>query len=105
MSEQITEQIRQEISTALDKSDTQAISELPVITDLGLLEPDPATRELMVTAIHPGVARAEIEANTGWPVRFAAEVATTPAPRPEELAALRDLRARTAAAHGRPSGE
>ncbi len=76
-----------------------------VITDLGLMEPDPATRELVVTAIHPGVARAEIEANTGWPVRFAAEVATTPAPRPEELAALRDLRARTAAAHGRPSGE
>jgi len=76
-----------------------------IVTDLCILEPEPESRELVVTSVHPGVAREDIEANTGWPVRFAPAVTTTPEPRPEELEALRELRARTEAAHGRPSGE
>ncbi len=69
-----------------------------VVTDLCLLRPDPETRELVVTAIHPGVRREEIAARTGWPVRFAAEVTETPPPQAHELAALRDLMARSAPA-------
>jgi glutaconate CoA-transferase subunit B len=55
---------------------------------------------MIVTSIHPGVTRAQIEANTGWRVRYANEVAETPVPRNDELAALRELHARTKRAHG-----
>src|SRR5579872_1200581 len=42
-----------------------------IVTDLCLLRPDPRTKELLVTSIHPGVTREQIEQQTGWPVRFA----------------------------------
>ena len=71
-----------------------------LITDLAVFEPDPATREMTVTFIHPGVTRDDIKANTGWAVRFAPEVAATPAPNDRELSVLRELNARTARAHG-----
>ena len=71
-----------------------------LITDLGIFEPDPQTREMTVTSIHPGVTREEIQDNTGWPVRYAANVAETPPPTAEELTVLRELHARTARAPG-----
>jgi glutaconate CoA-transferase subunit B len=71
-----------------------------LVTDLCIFEPDPETKEMIVTSIHPGVTRAQIEANTGWRVRYANEVAETPVPRADELAALRELHARTKRAHG-----
>jgi glutaconate CoA-transferase subunit B len=71
-----------------------------VVTDLSVMEPDPATKELTVVSLHPGVTREAVTAATGWPIRFAAAVAETPAPRAEELAVLRELQARTKAAHG-----
>jgi glutaconate CoA-transferase, subunit B len=71
-----------------------------LITDLCLFEPDPVSREMTVMSIHPGVVRDQIVANTGWPVRFAAHVATTPPPTTDELQVLRDVHARTARAHG-----
>jgi glutaconate CoA-transferase subunit B len=43
--------------------------------------------------------------NTGWQIRFADRVAVTEAPTETELVALRDLEARTAAAHGQLGGE
>ena len=69
------------------------------VTDLAIFEPDPTTREMTVTSIHPGMTREQIAANTGWPVRFGAEVTETFAPTAQELAVLRDLHARTARAH------
>jgi glutaconate CoA-transferase subunit B len=71
-----------------------------VMTDLCVLEPEPASKELWVTSIHPGVTREQIAEQTGWPVRFSPDVALTPPPTPEELSVLRALHARTAAAHG-----
>ena len=71
-----------------------------LVTDLAVYEPDPVTKEMSVTSIHPGVTRERIAANTGWPVRFAANVAATPAPTDQELSVLRELHARTARAHG-----
>ena len=71
-----------------------------LITDLCVMEPDPVTKEMTVTSIHPGVMRDQIAANTGWPVRFAANVAETPVPTSRELQVLRELHARTARAHG-----
>ncbi|HET7102920.1 MAG TPA: CoA-transferase subunit beta [Terracidiphilus sp.] len=71
-----------------------------VITDLCILRPDAVTRELKVTEIHPGVDRDAIKAASGWQIQFAGDCGQTPAPNPQELTTLRDLKARTAAAHG-----
>jgi glutaconate CoA-transferase, subunit B len=65
-----------------------------VITDLGVLEPDPQTRELVLTQVHPGVDPREVWEATGWDLRCADEVGTTDAPTDDELAALRELAAR-----------
>ena len=71
-----------------------------LITDLCVFEPDPVTKEMIVSSIHPGVTRDQIAANTGWTVRFAANIAETPPPGSRELQVLRELHARTARAHG-----
>jgi glutaconate CoA-transferase subunit B len=71
-----------------------------VVTDLCILRPDPITRELQVTTIHPGVDRETISASTAWTIQFTENCAETQPPTPVELKTLRDLDARTAAAHG-----
>src|SRR5262245_24956908 len=71
-----------------------------LLTDLCIFEPDPVSKEMTVTSIHPGVTREQIDGNTGWRVRYAHAVAETPAPRADELAALREIQARTKRAHG-----
>jgi glutaconate CoA-transferase subunit B len=70
-----------------------------LITDLAIWAPDPATKEMTVVSIHPGVTREQIQENTGWPVKFAAQMAETPAPTAKELDVLRELHARTNRAH------
>lgn len=64
-----------------------------VITDLGVLEPDPQTCELRLTRLHPGVTVDQAAAATGWPLAVADEVDTAPPPSTAELAALRALQA------------
>ena len=71
-----------------------------IVTDLCTMRPDPDTREFEVASLHPGVSADQVRAQTGWPVRFRTDVDETPAPRPEELEALRDLLERTRRAHG-----
>jgi glutaconate CoA-transferase subunit B len=73
-----------------------------VITDLGILEPDPATCELTLTRLHPGVELAAVRAATGWDLAVADPVGQTPPPTDEELTTLRRLIAasRTDADHG-----
>ena len=70
-----------------------------VITDLGIMKPDPETRELTLVAVHPGVTVDQVLEATGWPVKIADEMATTTSPADNELSALRDLQARTKEAH------
>ena len=70
-----------------------------VITDLCVLEPDSDSRELAVTSLHPGVTEAAARAACGWPLRFSDRLTTTAAPSERELAVLRDLQARSTAAH------
>ncbi|HEX5771778.1 MAG TPA: CoA-transferase [Nocardioidaceae bacterium] len=70
-----------------------------VITDLGVMRPDPETRELTLVATHPGVTVDQVLAATGWPLKVAAAVATTVPPTDNELSVLRDLHARTEEAH------
>jgi glutaconate CoA-transferase subunit B len=70
-----------------------------VITDLGILTPDPVTKELTLTSVHPGVEVEKVVKATGWPLKVAPELKTTEAPTGTELSVLRDLQARTARAH------
>lgn len=70
-----------------------------LITDLAIWRPDPATKEFTVTSLHPGVTRDQVQETCGWPVKYSDELETTPAPTAAELDVLRDLRARTKAAH------
>ena len=70
-----------------------------LFTDLAVWEPDPKSREFTVASLHPGVPRSAVEDSVGWPVKFADDVAETPPPSAEELQVLRDLHARTKAAH------
>jgi glutaconate CoA-transferase subunit B len=62
-----------------------------VITDLGVLEPDSATRELTLVALHPGIEVGQVQEATGWELRVADELAVTEPPTGEELDALREL--------------
>lgn len=62
-----------------------------VITDLGVLQPDPASCELTLTSVHPGVDVARVREATGWDLAVAERVARTPPPTPYELDILRDL--------------
>ncbi len=67
-----------------------------VITDLGVLEPDLATCELVLTALHPGVRTDQVRASTGWDLRVAADVATGAPPTESELTVLRGFTAENA---------
>jgi glutaconate CoA-transferase subunit B len=62
-----------------------------VITDLGVLEPDPKTMELRLTQLHPGVDADRVRAATSWPLTVAERVVATQPPSREELGALRKL--------------
>jgi glutaconate CoA-transferase, subunit B len=63
-----------------------------VITDLGVLEPDRESAELVLTALHPGITVEQVRAETGWTLQLAAEVSITAAPTAAELATLRGMR-------------
>jgi len=62
-----------------------------VITDLGILEIDPITAELVLTSCHSGVSMERVRESTAWPLKTAALVGETPAPTPVELSTLRGL--------------
>ncbi len=81
----------------LDGGDTRAQRGLPtggpwrVVTDRAILGYHERTREMMVIALHPGITREEVQDNTGFELRWAERVETTPLPSPEELAIVRHL--------------
>lgn len=70
-----------------------------LITDLAVWMPDESTKELKIVSLHPGVTREQVQETVGWPVSFASDASITAKPSNDELETLRDLRARTAAAH------
>ncbi len=63
-----------------------------VITDLGVLQPDPVTKELVLTAVHPGVTIEQVQAATGWDLKTSSSIVETAAPTAGEMAALTALR-------------
>jgi glutaconate CoA-transferase, subunit B len=62
-----------------------------IITDLGVLEPDPDTCVFVLTGVYPGVAVADVKSKTGWELEVSPRLAEIPAPGPGELSALRAL--------------
>ena len=51
-----------------------------MITDLGVLEPDPESKELVLTALHPGVTVEQVRAETGWSLEVSDELGETTPP-------------------------
>jgi glutaconate CoA-transferase, subunit B len=94
----------------LDGGDARQRLRLPgkgpvaVVTDLCLMRPDPVTKELTVTQLHPDINRDQVAKATGWEIRFAPQLSETPAPTSIELQTLRELERRTKLAHGNLTG-
>jgi glutaconate CoA-transferase, subunit B len=65
-----------------------------VVTDLGVLEPDPHTCELTLSQIHPGVAVDDVREATGWDLQVSDALEITPPATDDELSALRELLSR-----------
>jgi glutaconate CoA-transferase, subunit B len=76
----------------LDFRTTSGAHTTAVITDLGVLAPRDG--ELALTAVNPGITAAQVCEATGWDLRIADPLETTPEPTGDELAALRELLAR-----------
>lgn len=64
-----------------------------VITDVGILSPDPETCELTLVSVHQGSTVEEAKAATGWPLAVSPDVVTTDPPTDAELSVLRRLEA------------
>ena len=75
-----------------------------VITDLGVLEPDPLTCELTLTGVYPGVTPEQAKAGTGWDLAVSGNLEVLAPPSPQELAALRALQAATPGSEGARNG-
>ena len=59
-----------------------------VITTMGILRFEPESKEMVLASVHPGVAVDEVVANTGWPLKVADDLQTTPVPTVDELAII-----------------
>ena len=62
-----------------------------VITDLGIMEFDKETGEMILTHLHPGVTIEEVKQNTGWDIRVSEDLKITREPSERELKLLREL--------------
>jgi glutaconate CoA-transferase, subunit B len=76
-----------------------------VITDLGVLRPDPASCELVLAGIFPGVDVEQVRERTGWDLRVAADLAEIAPPTDAELGALRDMLASRPASRPEPAAK
>jgi len=85
-----------------DKSGARGDGPTVVVTDVGILKPLPGSKELALSVIYPGIPAEEAHAAIGWPLALAPEIGTIGPPTAPELAVLRALEARTAAAHRQP---
>jgi glutaconate CoA-transferase, subunit B len=63
-----------------------------VVTDLGVLEPDPKTGELTMTELFPDVTADDAREAAGWNLRIAADIQLVQPPAIDELEALRALK-------------
>jgi glutaconate CoA-transferase subunit B len=59
-----------------------------VITTLGILRPDPVTKELLIDSYYPFSSIEEMKTNTAWDLKVSPRVTVTPEPTAEELEVL-----------------
>jgi glutaconate CoA-transferase subunit B len=64
-----------------------------VVTDIGVLRPDPRTCELTLVALQPGATAEQAREATGWNLALADEIEQLEPPTAEELTVLRELQA------------
>ena len=57
-----------------------------------MLEPDPASAELVLTALHTGVTIEQVHAETGWELEVSPDLKYTAPPSEAELTTLRAMR-------------
>lgn len=62
-----------------------------IISTLGILRPDPVTKEFYLDAYFPFTSIEEIKANTGWDLKISPDVKVVPEPTEEELKNLREV--------------
>jgi glutaconate CoA-transferase subunit B len=62
-----------------------------IITTLGILRPDPATKEFYLDAYFPFSSVEEIKTHTGWDLKISPNVKTVPEPTELELKNLREV--------------
>jgi glutaconate CoA-transferase, subunit B len=64
---------------------------MTVVTDLGILDSEPTTGELILTSRHFGISVDQIQEATGWPLTVSTEMSETPEPTETELSTLRSV--------------
>ena len=62
---------------------------IALITTLGILRFDPESKEAYLASYHPGQRVDTVEAQTGWDLKVAPDVAETPEPTSVELEIVR----------------
>jgi glutaconate CoA-transferase subunit B len=62
-----------------------------VVTDKAILESDPGSGELILSALYPGVAVEDVQRGVGWPLRVREVLDIVAGPTGEELRLLRDV--------------
>ncbi len=60
-----------------------------VVTDLGTYGFDPASGEMMLETLHPGVGLEDVTGSMGWDPKISADLGTTEPPSEEELRLIR----------------
>ncbi len=73
-----------------------------VITDYGVLKPEPGSEELRLVARYDNVEVDAARCASGWPLKLAEPLDVVAPPTHEELRILRDLHERTRHAHSQP---
>jgi glutaconate CoA-transferase, subunit B len=61
-----------------------------VVTDKAIFAFDASSGEMVLSSVHPGVTVEEVQAGVGWPLKIAADLATTEPPTAEELRLIRE---------------
>src|SRR5215471_14436065 len=62
-----------------------------VVTDLGMLSFDEASKRMKLLALHPGITADQVQQNTGFELLIPADLPVTDPPTEKELAVLRHL--------------
>src|SRR5437667_47594 len=69
----------------------QGAGRVKVITEKGIIEADPATGEMVLAALDPGVTADDVQEGVGWPLARRPRLADVVPPTGADLRLLRDV--------------